>query len=90
MSIAAKLDKPGHRRTSREGRQGDDQECKDHPGNGAGLGGLTDDQADNLADELRDSLEGEDLEDLKLGRVVQAAHACGISTQELKELLRDH
>jgi hypothetical protein len=62
----------------------------DEPGRGLGRlarDGLSEGQADNVADELRDRLEAEDLEDLKVGHLLQAAHACGITTHELKELL---
>jgi hypothetical protein len=52
-------------------------------------GSLSEAQADNVADELRDQLEAEDLEDLKLGHLLQAAHACGITTQDLKESLAE-
>ncbi|MDP8924556.1 MAG: hypothetical protein M3O34_17005 [Chloroflexota bacterium] len=53
-----------------------------------------DDGADELADALgagiEDSLEdGEDLDRIKLGHLLQAARACGITTQEIKEMLRD-
>ena len=63
-----------------------------HPGRGLGRlvrDGLDDDQAEDLADELRERLEAGDLEDLRLGKILQAAHACGITTDELKDLLGD-
>lgn len=50
-------------------------------------GGLSEEQADDVAKELRDGLEADDLEGLKLGKVLKAAHACGITTDELKKLL---
>lgn len=61
-----------------------------HPGRGLGRlvrGGLTDGQADDVAGALRDRLERGDLTDVRLGRLLQAAHACGITTQEFRELL---
>ena len=52
-------------------------------------GGLSEEQAGDVSDELRDRLDGEDLEDLKLGKALKAARACGITTEELRELLAD-
>ena len=61
---------------------------------GKGLGrlwrdGLEGDQADDLAEALREGLEAGDIRTLKLGRLVQAAHACGITTHELNDILSE-
>jgi hypothetical protein len=61
-----------------------------HPGHGLGRlmrDGLDGDQADDVAREARNRLERDDLKDARLGRLLQAAHACGITTQEFKDLL---
>jgi hypothetical protein len=52
--------------------------------------GLESDEAEDLEDALRDGLESSDLQQLSVGRLLQAAHACGLTTSELVELLRDN
>ncbi len=51
--------------------------------------GLQGNEAEDLAEALREGLEAGDIQTLKLGHLLQAAHACGITTHELRELLSE-
>jgi DNA-binding transcriptional MerR regulator len=81
VATAAKPDKPGREKGDRGGDKSVGAEREGHPG------ALTDDQADDLAAELRECLTAEDVEDMRLGQVKRLTHAAGLSTHELKELL---
>jgi hypothetical protein len=92
ISVAVQPAKPGRGMSAHGNSDAKDHGDDDHPGNGVGLGRLvrdrlTDDQADDLAAELRTCLSDDKVEDMRLGQVNRLVHAAGLNTQELRGLL---
>jgi hypothetical protein len=62
----------------------------DGPGRGLGRlirNGISSDEAEDLRNALREGLESGDLDDLPVGKLMQAAKACDLSPHELADLL---
>jgi hypothetical protein len=85
QSDAKKFDKD-----EKQNKHTENQENEGH-GRGLHLGQLVNDlsgdEADDLADEFQKCTEADKLDDMHLGQIKRLAHAAGISTADLKDIL---